>query len=335
MRTLPLLSIVIPVHNEQEVLEELYTRLTTSLDTLNKPYEIIFTNDGSTDQSGHILRTMFARRPENIRIIEFNGNFGQHMAIMAGFERVRGEIIITMDADLQNPPEEIPKLVAAIEKGHDVVNTYRENRQDSAWRLKVSKWHNWLRAKIMPKLKMKDEGCMLRAYRRNIVDLMAATGESSTFIPALALTYSANPTEVGVAHAERSAGSSSYNLYRLVRYNFDLVTGFSVFPLQVFTIIGLLISFCSFGFVLFLFLRRFIVGPEVEGVFTLFAILFFLIGIVLLGLGVVGEYVGRIYQEVRKRPRFVIKEIIETTVQSVRLEERAGHASLESLITRT
>jgi undecaprenyl-phosphate 4-deoxy-4-formamido-L-arabinose transferase len=258
-----------------------------------------------------MLREFHDRRPNQIRIVEFNGNFGQHMAIMAGFERVRGQIIITMDADLQNPPEEIGKLVAAMEAGHDVVNTYRENRQDSWWRLKVSKWHNRARAWMMPKLKMQDEGCMLRAYHRRIVDLMASTGESSTFIPALALTYAANPTEVGVAHAERPAGTSSYNFYKLIRYNFDLVTGFSVFPLQVFTMIGLLISLCSFAFVIFLMLRRLIIGPEVEGVFTLFAIMFFFLGIVLFGLGVVGEYVGRIYQEVRKRPRFVVRDVLE------------------------
>ncbi len=309
----PYISIVIPVHNEQEVLEELYTRLTQSLDKLGKPYEIILTNDGSTDKSAEMLQELHKRRPAQIRVIEFNGNFGQHMAIMAGFERVRGQIIITMDADLQNPPEEIAKLVAAMEAGHDVVNTYRENRQDSWWRLQVSKWHNRIRAMMMPKLKMQDEGCMLRAYSRNIVDLMASTGESSTFIPALALTYASNPTEVGVAHAERTAGESSYNFYKLIRYNFDLVTGFSVFPLQVFTMIGLVISMLSFAFVVFLFLRRVIVGPEVEGVFTLFAILFFFLGIVLFGLGVVGEYIGRIYQEVRKRPRFVVRHVLEKT----------------------
>lgn len=310
----PYISIVIPVHNEQEVLEELYTRLTNTLDQFGKSYEIILTNDGSQDASAEILERLHQRRPAQIRIIEFNGNYGQHMAIMAGFERVRGQIIITMDADLQNPPEEIPKLILAMEAGHDVVNTYRENRQDSLWRLKVSKWHNQLRAKMMPKLVMRDEGCMLRAYKRSIVDLMASTSESTTFIPALALTYASNPTEVGVAHAERSAGTSSYNFYKLIRYNFDLVTGFSVFPLQVFTMIGVAISLMSFMFVVFLLLRRMIIGPEVEGVFTLFAIMFFLIGIVLFGLGVVGEYVGRIYQEVRKRPRFVIKRVIEVPI---------------------
>lgn len=309
----PYISIVIPVHNEQEVLEELYKRLTDTLDALEHPFEIILVNDGSTDRSAHLLEAFHQRRPAQIRIIEFNGNFGQHMAIMAGFEHVRGQIIITMDADLQNPPEEIGKLVQAMEAGHDVINTYREARQDSWWRLKVSKWHNQIRAWMMPQLKMKDEGCMLRAYRRNIVDLMVSTGESTTFIPALALTYAANPTEVGVAHAERSAGTSSYNFYKLIRYNFDLITGFSVFPLQIFTMFGLLISLCSFVFFMFLVLRRFIVGPEVEGVFTLFAIMFLLIGIALFGLGIVGEYVGRIYQEVRRRPRFVVKRVIEAT----------------------
>lgn len=325
MSQAPYISIVIPVHNEQEVLEELYTRLTASLDSIGKPYEIILTNDGSTDKSSQMLKELHERRPHQIRVIEFNGNFGQHMAIMAGFERVRGEIIITMDADLQNPPEEIGKLVAAMEAGHDVVNTYRLDRQDSWWRLQVSKWHNRIRAWMMPKLKMQDEGCMLRAYRRNIVDLMAATGESTTFIPALALTYASNPTEVGVTHAERSAGTSSYNFYKLVRYNFDLVTGFSVFPLQMFTMIGVTISLCSFAFVVFLFLRRIIMGPEVGGVFTLFAIVFFLIGIVLFGLGVVGEYIGRIYQEVRKRPRFVVRHVLEKP-----LEEPVVHIAYEA-----
>jgi undecaprenyl-phosphate 4-deoxy-4-formamido-L-arabinose transferase len=311
MSASPYLSIVIPVHNEQECLEELYQRLTRTLDDLGRPFEIILTNDGSTDKSAEILKDLHARRPHQIRVIEFNGNFGQHMAIMAGFERVRGEIVITMDADLQNPPEEIAKLVAAIEAGHDVVNTHRMDRQDTWWRLVVSRLHNKIRAWMMPKLKMRDEGCMLRAYRREIVDLMVSTGEATTFIPALALNYASNPTEVGVLHAERSAGISSYSFYGLIRYNFDLMTGFSVVPLQMVTMMGMLISFCSFAFVMFLILRRLIVGPEVEGVFTLFAIMFFLIGIVLLSLGVIGEYIGRIYQEVRKRPRFVVRRVLE------------------------
>lgn len=307
----PYISVVIPVYNEEGNLEELYQRLTKVLDQLGKPYEVVLTNDGSKDRSSEILKTLHDRRPQQFRVIEFNGNFGQHMAVMAAFERVRGEIIITMDADLQNPPEEIPKLVAAIEKGHDVVNAYRQDRQDHWFRLIFSRLHNLLRAKMTPKLHMRDEGCMLRAYRREIVDLVASTGEASTFVPALALTYASNPTEVGVSHAPRLAGKSNYNFYALMRYNFDVITGFSLVPLQAITMVGIAVSFLSFCFVTFLFARRLIIGPEVEGVFTLFAILFFLIGILLLGLGITGEYIGRIYQEVRQRPRFVIRKVLE------------------------
>jgi undecaprenyl-phosphate 4-deoxy-4-formamido-L-arabinose transferase len=308
----PYISIVIPVYNEQENLENLYQRLTAVMDNVGKPYEIILTDDGSRDNSAQMLRDLQQRRPQQIRVILFNGNFGQHMAIMAGFEKARGEIVITMDADLQNPPEDIPKLISAMEAGHDVVNSYRMGRQDSQWRLLVSNLHNWFRAKIMPKLKMKDEGCMLRAYRKNIVALMVQSGEASTFIPALALTYAVNPTEVGVAHAPRTAGTSNYNFYGLIRYNFDLVTGFSLVPLQAFTFFGLIVSVLSTLFVIYMFIRRLIVGPEAEGVFTLFAILFFLVGVLVMGLGIVGEYIGRIYQEVRRRPRFVVKEIVES-----------------------
>ncbi|MDQ2994989.1 MAG: glycosyltransferase, partial [Pseudomonadota bacterium] len=239
---IPYISIVIPVHNEAEVLESLYKRLLPVMDGIGKPFEIIFTNDGSSDNSEQLLNELHKRRPEQIRVIHFNGNYGQHMAIMAGFERVRGEIIVSLDADLQNPPEDIPKLITKIEEGHDVVSGYRMDRQDSRWRLFVSKCHKIFRSKFTPRIQMKDEGCMLRAYTRRIVDLMVSSGEASTFIPALALTFSANPAEVGVAHESRQEGTSSYNLYKLIRYNFDLITGFSVVPLQIFTMIGILVS---------------------------------------------------------------------------------------------
>ncbi|MGB6975955.1 MAG: glycosyltransferase [Gammaproteobacteria bacterium] len=309
--TQPYISVVIPVYNEQEVLEMLYQRLTAVMDQMGKPYEIIFTNDGSKDRSEIILKELHLRRPKEIRVINFNGNYGQHMAIMAGMEHVQGQIIVTLDADLQNPPEEIPKLIALIEQGHDVVGGYRQNRQDSAWRRIVSKLHNLIRARITPRIMMRDEGCMLRAFSRPIVDLMVSSGEASTFIPALALTYASNPAEIGIAHEARAAGTTSYNLYKLIRYNFDLITGFSLVPLQLFTLLGIIISMLSGLLVVYMLLRRLFIGPEVQGVFTLFAIAFFLIGLCLLGLGILGEYTGRIYQEVLRRPRFAIKNILE------------------------
>ncbi|WP_218813719.1 glycosyltransferase [Rickettsiella endosymbiont of Dermanyssus gallinae] len=312
--TSPYLSIVIPVYNESDNLEQLYQRLITSLDKQGKSYEILFINDGSKDNSYEKLNELQQRRSEQIRIIHFNGNFGQHMAVMAGFERVRGEVVITLDADLQNPPEEIPALVQAIEKGHDYVGGVRQKRQDSFFRRYASKLNNWLRYK-MTKIRLTDQGCMLRAYSRPLIDRMVASKETSLFIPAQAYSLSNSPTEIAVAHDAREAGESKYNLYRLLRLNFDLMTGFSLLPLQVFTMIGILISGLSGLFVVYMLLRRLFVGPEAEGVFTLFAILFFLMGICLMSLGIMGEYIGRIYQEVRQRPRYVIKEIVENPLQ--------------------
>lgn len=306
----PYVSIVVPVYNEEENLEALHARLIAAMDRAGRPFEVIYTNDGSRDRSGAILRALHAARPREVRVIEFNGNFGQHMAIMAAFERARGDVVVTLDADLQNPPEEIPKLLGAIEAGHDVVGSYRKNRHDTLFRRYASRVINALRARIT-RIRMRDQGCMLRAYRRHIVEHITSSGENSTFIPALAYSFSANPTEVEVEHAPRAAGDSKYSLYKLIRLNFDLVTGFSLVPLQMFTLFGMLISLLSGVFVVYLFIRRLIVGPEVQGVFTLFAILYFLVGIALLGLGLIGEYVGRIYQEVRRRPRFVIREVLE------------------------
>jgi undecaprenyl-phosphate 4-deoxy-4-formamido-L-arabinose transferase len=241
-------------------------------------------------------------------VVEFNGNFGQHMAIMAAFEISRGEIIITLDADLQNPPEEIPKLILAMEQGHDVVGSIRQHRQDSFFRRRASQLVN-ITTRKMTGMKMNDYGCMLRAYHRNVVDNINRCGEQTTFIPALAQTFAANPGEVEVAHAERLEGESKYSFYKLIRLNFDLMTGFSVVPLQLFALLGILTSLFAVAFAIFLLVRRFIVGSEVEGVFTLFAILFFFLGITIFGIGIVGEYVGRIYQEVRRRPRYVVRKV--------------------------
>jgi undecaprenyl-phosphate 4-deoxy-4-formamido-L-arabinose transferase len=301
----PYVSIVVPVYNEEANLGPLMERLYPAAQGTGRPFEIIFTNDGSRDRSLQILRDMVDTFP-GVKVVEFNGNFGQHMAILAAFEMSSGDVVITMDADLQNPPEEIPRLLAEIEKGHDVVGTIRQKRQDSIFRKIASRIVNVTTNKITG-MQMQDYGCMLRAYHRYVVDNINRCRETTTFIPALAQTFASNPTEIEVGHAERAEGESKYSFYRLIRLNFDLMTGFSVVPLQLFALFGIITSVLSVAFALFLLVRRFIVGAEVEGVFTLFAILFFFIGIIIMGIGIVGEYVGRIYQEVRKRPRFVIR----------------------------
>ncbi len=308
--TRPLLSVVIPVYNEEDGLAALFARLYPSLDSLGDPYEVIFINDGSRDRSAGILSAQFEKRPDVTRVILLNGNFGQHRAILAGFEHTRGDIVVTLDADLQNPPEEIEALVRKVQAGSDSEGTIRKQRRDSLFRKRASRKMNRIRESIT-KIKMTDQGCMLRAYNRRIIDTINRCSEVHTFIPALAYTFSQNPTEIEVAHEERAAGESKYSIYSLLRLNFDLVTGFSVVPLQLFSMGGFLMAIASALFVMYLFIRRLIIGPEAEGVFTLFGIVFFLMGVMLFGVGLLGEYVGRIYEQVRARPRWLIQTVLE------------------------
>ena len=307
----PEISIVIPVYNEEDGLAALFARLYPALDALGARYEVIFINDGSSDRSAAILREQWQARPDVSRIVLFAANFGQHMAITAGFEQSRGDMVITLDADLQNPPEEISALVDKVREGYDYVGTIRKLRQDSLFRRWASRAMNRLRERIT-RIKMTDQGCMMRAYSRSIVETINSCHEVSTFMPALGYAFAKHPTEIEIGHEERYAGESKYSLYSLIRLNFDLMTGFSVVPLQWFSMIGILISSLSVLFVAYLAMRRILVGPEAEGLFTLFGIAFFLIGLTLFGVGMLGEYVGRIYQQVRQRPRYIIEAIIET-----------------------
>ncbi len=330
----PHVSIIIPVYNEEAGLQSLFDRLYPALDKLNASYEIIFINDGSRDKSAAMLREQFQKRPDVTRVILFNGNFGQHMAIMAGFENARGERVVTLDADLQNPPEEIGNLLAKMDEGFDYVGSIRKLRQDTAFRRYASRAMNRLRERIT-KIKMTDQGCMLRAYGRPIIDAINSSREVNTYIPALAYSFASNPTEITVEHEERAAGESKYSIYSLIRLNFDLVTGFSIVPLQMFSIIGFLLSIFSALFVVYLAIRRVVVGPEAEGLFTLFGITFFLIGVMLFGIGLLGEYVGRVYQQVRHRPRFVVQAMLEqrdasgvkSEAQNLPAPTEAPHAS--------
>ncbi len=305
------LSVVIPVYNEELNLPTLFARLYPTLDRLGRVYEVIFTNDGSADRSLELLRVQYAARPDVTRVIDFNANYGQHMAIMAAFERVRGEVILTLDADLQNPPEEIPRLLALIDQGHDYVGGYRLNRQDSFFRTYASRLINYVREHTT-NIEMRDQGCMLRAYRRPIVEAIVRSGAINTFIPALAYSFSGNPAEVGVKHEERHAGVSNYSFYKLVRLNFDLITGFSLAPLQYFTMFAIACSAGSFVLVVILALRRLIIGPEEGGTFTLLGIVIFLLSVAMIGIGLLGEYMGRTYQVVRARQRYHVRELLES-----------------------
>jgi undecaprenyl-phosphate 4-deoxy-4-formamido-L-arabinose transferase len=310
----PRVSVVVPVYNEQEVLPALFARLYPALDALGRSYELILVDDGSRDRSPQLLRAQFEQRPEVTRVLLLAGNFGQHMAIMAAFEHARGDAVVTLDADLQNPPEEIAKLLAKMDEGHDYVGSFRRTREDSAFRHIASRLMNRVRERITD-IRMTDQGCMLRAYGRNVVQAINACREASTFIPALGYTFSQHPAEVEVAHEERSAGLSKYSFYRLLRLNFDLVTGFSLVPLQLFSLLGMLVAIGSVLLYLAVLTLRLLAGGDWSSLWLALwdrdVLVFFLLGIVLFGLGLVGEYVGRIYEQVRGRPRYLVGTVLE------------------------
>ena len=300
-------SIVIPIYNEAANIPSLQARLAAVLDALGRAAEVWYVDDGSTDESLALLRDI-AARDARVGVIELRRNAGQHAAVLAGFAACRGAIVVTLDGDLQNPPEEIPKLLAEIDAGNEVVGTWRENRNDPLLRRAASALVNRATAATVG-VRMRDYGCMLRAYRREIVEQIVECDERSLFIPALANTLARRTTEIEVAHAERASGRSKYKLLKLMRLGFDLMTGFSLLPIQLVSLAGVFVALAGMGFGVFLFIRRLIVGPEVEGVFTLFAILFVFIGILILAVGLVGEYIGRIYLEVRHRPSYRVRAV--------------------------
>lgn len=302
-------SVVVPLYNEEENVDELTARLLKTMDGTGRSYEIIYVDDGSKDNTPGLLRKWFNKRSDVLRVISFNGNYGQYVAILAGFEHVRGQIIVTLDADMQNLPEEIPMLLDKIDKGYDLVGGYRMKRHDNFFRTYASKMVNWLRAETTG-IQMKDHGCMLRAYKRFIIDEVVKTRETSTFITALAQKFAGNPIDIGVTHQERVAGSSKYSLYKLIRITFDLMTGFSLAPLQMFTMVGMGVS--AVGTIYF-FVEVFkkIFGHHYQTYGLHFAFVFLLLSILIFGIGMLGEYLGRTYFAVCEHPKFVIKEILE------------------------
>jgi len=302
-------SIVVPVYNEAANLDALWRRLGAVAARI-PGCEVIFVDDGSRDNSLAMLREIAAEHGA-VRVVELARNFGQHAALLAGFRECRGEVIVTLDADLQNPPEEIPRLLEAIAAGNDVVGGWRSARQDRAYRRLASRLHNRITSLIVG-VPMHDYGCMLRAYRRHIIDTVMACDEKAAFIPALANTFARKVAEIEVGHDERAGGNSKYNLLRLAQLSLNLITGFSMLPIQVLSMTGIVIAILDIAFAAALLGHRLIYGPQQEGaMWTLFAVLFFFVGLLFLAIGLIGEYVGRIYLEVRRRPTYLVRTIHE------------------------
>lgn len=319
-----LVSVVIPVFNEEASLPELIARLEKACERLTQPFELIFVDDGSRDRSIELLKQATERPGSAIKTVVLNRNYGQHAAIMAGFDISRGDLVITLDADLQNPPEEIPRIVEAAEKGYDVVATVRRRRQDSPFRKFSSRMINTAVRKATGVM-MTDYGCMLRGYHRRIIDAMLQCRERSTFIPILANSFARNTIEFEVDHAEREHGTSRYSLMRLVSLMFDLVTCMTTTPLRLASIAGAVVAGVGFLFAVLLLVLRIVMGSawSQDGVFTLFAILFVFVGVQMISVGLLGEYLGRMYNDVRARPRY----FVETTYESESLQSSAAASS--------
>jgi undecaprenyl-phosphate 4-deoxy-4-formamido-L-arabinose transferase len=306
-----LISAVVPVFNEEVNLNELIDRCLAVGEGLAESFELVLVDDGSRDRSAEIISEAAAKNPGVVIGVLLKRNYGQHSAVMAGFSEARGDLVVTLDGDLQNPPEEIPKLVAKYHEGCEVVGSIRVRRQDSLFRRVASKIVN-AAARKATGVSMHDYGCMLRAYDRSIVEAMLNSRERSTFIPVLANSFASRTGEVEVAHSERSNDESKYGMWKLINLQFDLLTTMTTAPLRLLSVVGGSLAFFGFAFAILLIVTRFVYGAAWagEGIFTLFAVLFVFVGLQLMGLGLVGEYIGRIYHDVRGRPRYVLREVL-------------------------
>ncbi len=317
-------SIVVPVYNEEGSLPELIRRTDSSCRVFDRDYDIILVDDGSNDRSAELIQEAANQPDSHIFGVLLNRNYGQHSAIMAGFEVANSDLVITIDADLQNPPEEIPRLVFKADEGFDVVGTVRKYRKDSLFRRMPSAIING-GVRRATGVKMSDYGCMLRAYRRHIIDAMLQSYERSTFIPILANNFARKTTEIDVDHAEREFGDSKYGVMKLINLMCNLVTCMTSSPLYLLSIMGYLLTGLGFLFTFLLIILRLIQGPEWYGnsFFTIFSVLFIFVGAQFIGMRLLGEYIGRIYRDVRTRPLYFIQKIIhQGSTTSSFLEEK-------------
>ncbi|MGB9712051.1 MAG: glycosyltransferase [Dissulfurimicrobium sp.] len=307
--TKPKVSVVIPFYNEEANVTALLKRLFDTLNTIPESWEVVCVNDGSRDATLKLLLEEKKRR-KGMVVVDLARNFGQHSAVMAGFRISRGEWVVTLDADLQNPPEEVPRLLDAFRKGHDLIGTIRQGRKDTLFRKFASRITNKLTTK-MSGISLQDFGCMLRGYSREVVNGILSNPEYRTFIPALATFFARNPVEIPVRHEERAGGRSKYSLMKLLGLQLDLMLGFSMWPLRILFFVGAAVAALGLFLGAFILAMRlyFGAGWAAEGVFTLFAVLFFIVGGQFFALGLIGDYIGRIFQAVRGRPGYVLREI--------------------------
>lgn len=302
------ISIIVPVFNEEDNLLELHKRLTTTLTNIGKPYEIFFVDDGSSDNSLKILQKI-QEKDSQVTVIKLARNFGQHPAIVAALHRVKGEAIVLIDADLQNPPEEIIPLYEKFLEGIDVVYGIRAGREDVGWRMFGSNFVIWLTEKMLGVKVPSDMISGFRIIHRKVAQTLNNIKEQQYDTSIMMLWLGFSHSGVVVRHDNRVSGESKYNIWKLLYLTLDMLIGFSDFPLRAASIAGSLLALASIILATYMAILRVLGGVSVEGYTSLFVGITFLAGIQLLFLGIIGEYIARIYRELKGRPYYVIGEI--------------------------
>lgn len=304
----PEISVVVPIFNEEATLRELCQRIVSTLEECGRTFEIIAVEDGGTDESLNILRAI-REEDDRLRIVQLTRNFGQNPALYAGFSVATGNYVVMIDGDLQNYPEDIPKLLEKLDQGYDMVSGWRVARQDTPFRRIASKILNYFVARIT-KIPLHDYGCALKAFRREVVDRMGLFTHQCRYLPVDVAWLGGRVAEVEVRHNERAGGESKYGLFGLIRTGFDLITSITSAPLQFIGLIGWIFAFGGFATgTRVLYIRLF--GEPIPMLQTVIALFFFLAGVQLVATGLMCEYVSRIYIEVQRKPYYVIKEEIE------------------------
>ncbi|MEW6417915.1 MAG: glycosyltransferase family 2 protein [Nitrospirota bacterium] len=298
-------SVVIPVFNEEENISELYRRLTVQMERLGT-YEIIMVDDGSTDRSWELIRELHEEDPR-LKGLSFSRNFGHHIAITAGIDHAKGDAVILMDGDLQDPPEEVSRLVEKFREGYDIVYGIRKTRHDPLFKRLTSALF-WFILRRFSGVTMPAGQTMLRVLSRRVVDIMRQMREYARFIHGMMAWTGFKVTTAEVSHSHRMKGKSKYNVAKLFRLAFNAITSFSTIPLRLAVYIGIISSFLSLIAGIYFVYRKIIYGIPVLGYASIIVSVFFVGGIQLMVLGIFGEYLGRVYQEVQKRPIYILKD---------------------------
>jgi glycosyltransferase involved in cell wall biosynthesis len=313
---MPYLSLVVPVYNEEENLPLLFEAVHKALDPLQPTWELILVDDGSRDNSFNVLKELAARDPEHIRVVAFRRNFGQTAAIAAGIDHATGEIVILLDADLQNDPADIPMLLAKLDEGYDVVSGWRKDRKDTfITRTLPSNMANWLISNVTG-VHLHDYGCTLKAYRRDVITGFRLYGEMHRFIPVFAHSVGAKIIELPVHHHARKFGKAKYGLERTIKVVLDLFTvkfllDYSKKPIYLFGGTGIIMIIASLLTLIALLLRRVLVGiPVLTSPFFLISVMFVIMGFQSILMGLIAELQVRTYYESQSKPTYTVRQTI-------------------------